>query len=524
MRLVTAETMRRVDDHAIRVLGIPGLDLMERAGLGAARVLERVARLDDGAHAVIVCGKGNNGGDGFVIARELAAGGARVDVFLLGRAEDVSGDARANLDRLEEGLVRELVDEADLAALRSTLSDADVIVDAIFGTGFEGAPRGIAGGAIDAVNASGRPVLAVDVPSGLNAGTGLAEGQCVAADWTCTMALPKRGFFLDAGPRVVGELFVIDIGIPSEAVEAVGVTESVIMPDEAAALLPARSPDAHKGSVGRVAVVAGSVGYTGAATLAAASALRAGSGLVFVACPVGVNDILETKLTEAITCPMPETAERTLSREALDPVRELMASSDAVAIGPGLSTHPETVALVRDLLAECDTPCVIDADGLNALDAETIGRRTHRAELVLTPHPGEMARFLGTDVAAVQAARRETAVEAARRTRAVVVLKGAGTVVAEPGGDTYLNPTGGVGLATGGTGDVLTGVVASLLGQGLEAFEAAALGAYLHGLAGDIVQGRLGARGMIAGDVVDALPEALTTIEAARDLTGLDGD
>ena len=523
MKLVTAAAMRAIDEHAIRKLDIPGIDLMERAGLGTARVLERVAALGEGARVVVVCGKGNNGGDGFVVARELLARGLAVRVFLIGRVDEVTGDARVNLDRLDRSDVTELTENAHLSELTESLSTSAALVDALFGTGFEGSPRGLSGYAIQEINASGRPVLSVDVPSGLNAGTGEAEGECVRADWTCTMALPKRGFFLEWGPRMVGELFVIDIGIPAEAVEAVGVDDNVMMPDEASALLPARSPDSHKGSFGRVAVIAGAAGYTGAAALAATSALRAGSGLVFVGCPAGVNDILEVKLTEAITRPMPATTDRSLSENALDDVLELIESVDAVAVGPGLSRHVETVALVRDIVEKIERPCVLDADGLNAVDVDILAARKGGEELILTPHPGEMARLLGTDVETVQNARRDTALEAARRARAVVVLKGCGTVVAEPGGETYLNPTGGVGLATGGTGDVLTGVIVSFLGQGLDTLESAALGAYVHGLAGEIVQGRLGARGMIAGDVLDALPEALLEVEAARDLTGCEG-
>ncbi|MBD3367118.1 MAG: NAD(P)H-hydrate dehydratase [Candidatus Eisenbacteria bacterium] len=520
MKLVTADTMRAIDERAIKGMGVPGIDLMERAGLGTARRLERVADLSEGDRVVVVCGKGNNGGDGFVIARDLLTNGMAVRVFLVGTAEDVSGDARVNLDRLDPDEVMELTEPEHLPELVESLSSASAVVDALFGTGFSGAPRGLSGHVIERINAAGRPVVAVDVPSGLNATTGDAEGECVRADWTCTMALPKRGFFLGEGPRVVGELFVVDIGMPDEAIEHVGVDDNVMLPDEAAALLPARSPDSHKGSFGRVVVVAGSAGYTGAAALAATSALRTGSGLVFVACPAGVNDILETKLTEAITRPMPATTDRTLSQHALEPVRELLENANVAAVGPGLSTHPETVAVVRELVRQAVVPCVLDADALNALDVDLIGARTGSAELVLTPHPGEMARLLDTDVASVTSARRETALEAARRTRAVVVLKGSGTIVAEPGGETWLNPTGGVGLASGGTGDVLTGVIASLIGQGLEPFEAAALGAYVHGLAGDIVETRMGSRGMLAGDVLDALPEALLSVEGTRDLTG----
>jgi len=521
MKLVTAGTMRAIDEHAIKTMDIPGIDLMEQAGLGTARVLERVAGLAEGARVVVVCGKGNNGGDGFVIARDLVSRGAAVRVFLIGTADDVSGDARVNLDLLADEDLTELTAPAHLPELVESMASCDAVVDAVFGTGFEGAPRGLSANVLPLINASGRPVLSVDVPSGLNATTGAVEGECVSADWTCTMALPKRGFFVASGPDVVGELFVIDIGIPREAIEAVGASENVLMPDEAAALLPGRPPSSHKGTYGRVLVVAGSIGYTGAAALTAMSALRAGSGLVFVACPEGVNDILEVKLTEAITKPMPQTDAGSLAERAVGPIRELAADADTIALGPGLSTDHGTVALVRELVRTLKKPCVMDADALNALDIGLIGDREGDAPLVLTPHPGEMGRLLDVGIDAVQASRRETAVDAARRARAVILLKGAGTVVAEPGGESYLNPTGGTGLSSGGSGDVLTGIVASLIGQGVGVFEAAALGAFVHGRAGDIAEGRLGARGMIAGDVLAALPDALLSIEAARELTGM---
>lgn len=516
MKLVTSETMRAIDAYCIDDLGIPGLKLMESAGGGAVRFIEQRLGPQAGKTVTIVCGKGNNGGDGFVIARELRARGAVVETYLAGHRDDVLGDARASMDRLGPGGVVELADGRSVGSLAAATMRSDLIVDAVFGTGFKGAPMGLSGTVIGQMNACGRPVLAVDVPSGLNASTGAAEGECVRATWTCTMGFPKRGFYVSPGRELVGEVHVVDIGIPQKAVEAVGVRDNVLTAREAARLLPPRPHDANKGTFGRVVVIAGSVGYTGAAALASLSALRSGAGLVVLGVPESLNDIMEAKLTEVITRPLPETANRALSRAALAPVLELLESADALALGPGLSRDPETQALVQALIEGIKVPCVVDADGLNALTIDRVKGRTGGAPVVLTPHPGEMARLTGRPVAEVQSKRDDVARDVAARAGATVVLKGAGTVVAGPSGETYLNPTGGSGLATAGTGDVLTGVIAALLGQRVAATRAAALGAYVHGRAGDLAAASKGRVGMIAGDVTEHLPGVFVELEGER--------
>ncbi|MBM3307579.1 MAG: NAD(P)H-hydrate dehydratase [Candidatus Eisenbacteria bacterium] len=516
MKLATSETMRAIDAHCIDVVGIPGLKLMESAGAGTVRFIEQRLGPPAGKAITVVCGKGNNGGDGFVIARELRARGAVVETYVAGHRDDVLGDARASLERLGSGVVVELADGRAVGSLAAATMRSDLVVDAVFGTGFSGAPLGLSGTVIGQMNACGRPVLAVDVPSGLNATTGEAAGECVRASWTCTMGLPKRGFYLSPGRELVGEVHVVDIGIPAKAVEAAGVRDNVLTARDAAALLPARPHDANKRTFGTVVVVAGSVGYTGAAALTALSALRAGAGLVVLGAPGSLNDALEAKLTEVITRPLPETAGRALSRDALPAVRALLETADALAIGPGLSRDPETQSLVQSVIEEVRVPCVVDADGINALSIERVKGRSGGAPIVLTPHPGEMARLTGRSAADVQAHRDEIARDVAARSGATVVLKGAGTVTVDPGGELYLNPTGGSGLATAGTGDVLTGVLAALLGQRVPRTTAAALGAFVHGRAGDIAAAGKGSVGMIAGDVVDALPSAFMELERAR--------
>jgi NAD(P)H-hydrate epimerase len=516
MKLVSSETMRALDAYCIDDLSIPGLRLMESAGTGTVRFIEQRLGPQAGKTVTIVCGKGNNGGDGFVIARELRARGAVVETYLAGHRDDVLGDARANMERLGPGGVVELADGRSVGSLAAATMKSDLIVDAVFGTGFKGAPMGLSGTVIGQMNACGRPVLAVDVPSGLNASTGAAEGECVRATWTCAMGFPKRGFYISPGRELVGEVHVVDIGVPHKAVEAVGVHDNVLTPRDAAGLLPPRPHDANKGTFGRIVVIAGSVGYTGAAALASLSALRSGAGLVVLGVPESLNDIMEAKLTEVITRPLPETANRVLSRAALPAVRELLESADAAAIGPGLSRDPETQALVQAVIEGITIPCVVDADGLNALTVDRVKGRTGGAPMVLTPHPGEMARLTGRAVAEVQSKRDDVARDVAARAAATVVLKGAGTVVADPSGEVYLNPTGGSGLATAGTGDVLTGVIAALLGQRVAATHAAALGAFVHGRAGDLAAAAKGRVGMIAGDVTEHLPDVFVELEKAR--------
>jgi hydroxyethylthiazole kinase-like uncharacterized protein yjeF len=516
MKLVTSESMRAIDAECIDALEIPGLKLMENAGVGTARFIERELGPVRGKTVTVVCGKGNNGGDGFVIARELSRMGAAVGVYLAGHGDDVSGDARANLDRLGHGAVAELSDGPTIGHFAEAMRGSDLVVDALFGTGFKGAPRGLSGTVIQQMNVCGRPVLSVDVPSGLNATTGSYEGECVRAEWTCTMGLPKRGFYVHPGRCQVGRIHVVDIGVPTGVVEKVGVCDNVLTPGEAAVLLPERPPDGHKGTFGKVVVVAGSVGYTGAAALASSAALRAGAGLALLGVPSSLNDVMEVKLTEVITRPLPETGSRSLAAAALPGIRSMLAGADALAMGPGLSIDPDTQALVSSVVSEVAVPCVIDADGLNALTPTAVAERSGGAPVVLTPHPGEMGRLTGRSPEEVQSNREGVAREVAKSSAATVLLKGSPTVIADPSGELYLNPTGSSALASGGTGDVLTGVIATFLAQGLRATEAAALGAYVHGLAGELAAESLGEAGVIAGDVLDHIPFAMRELAEER--------
>ncbi len=506
MKILTAAQMRYLDrtaqDH-----GIPGAILMERAGRAVAEAALRLVEGEEGP-IVIICGRGNNGGDGFVAARHLIHMGLDVQVFLAARADDVSGDARTNLLRLPEvGL--EAIELTDPAPVAAACQNASLIVDALLGTGLSGEVRGLVADLIRVMNDSARAILAVDLPSGLDSDTGAILGVAVRARETVTLGLPKLGLYLYPGQDLAGDITVADLGFPADLVAATPSAAELTEPDWVGRQIPRRDRSANKGDFGRVLIVAGSVGMTGAACLAAQAALRAGAGLVYVGCPASLNDILEVKLTEAITIPLPETEERTLHPSARDRVLTLADSMDVLAIGPGLSRHPGTAQLVRDLVARCPKPFVLDADGLNAVAEDTSVLTGDHAPAVLTPHPGELARLLGASVSEVQAHRAELARKAAQIFRSVLVLKGAYSLSVEDNQRLMVNPTGNPGLATGGTGDVLTGIIASLIGQGLTPFIAAAAGAYVHGLAGDIVADRLGHVSLIAGDLLAALPESL---------------
>src|SRR5262245_37291207 len=402
----TAAEMRAVDARAIRELGIPGSRLMEQAGTGAAHLIARELAPIRGKRAVIVCGRGNNGGDGFVVARRLKAVGARVEVFLVGRRSDVKGDAALALGRWR-GRVVEIGTVGELGALGRALGRADVVVDALLGTGLTGPAQGLIAGAIDAINACGRRVASLDLPSGLGADQGALLGPTVKASLTPTFAGYKRSLLLHPGASHAGRVSVIDIGVPSSEAER-GIATFLLEPGDIRSRFPPRTLDAHKGTFGHLLVIAGSVGKTGAAALAGRSAMRSGVGLCTIATPTSQQPVVAALGLEAMTEPMAETPGRTIASSASERILELVTRADAVAIGPGLSLDPETQALVRTLVVEVSRPMVIDADALNALAGhlECLGRAP--APRALTPHPGEMARMLGSTVAAVQADRLDT--------------------------------------------------------------------------------------------------------------------
>ena len=511
MKLVTAAQMQELDRRTIREAGIPSLTLMEHAGTAVVEAM--ASRYGDLARTrvAIVCGKGHNGGDGLVVARLLSKRRAQVRVFLLHPVSDLAADSRTMYRRLLRAVSsRAVVAGATPEQLAKGLAASDLVVDALLGTGLSSPVAGAYAAAIDLMNRAGRPIIAVDLPSGLQTDRGEVLGQAVRADLTVTFGLPKLGLYLNQGIDLAGEVKIADIGIPIDYAKAVESPLSLLTQEEIARLLPARKPSAHKGTFGHVGIIAGSPGKTGAAAMAARAALRTGAGLVTVATPGGVNDVLESKLLEAMTYPVPDTADHTFGLKALDLLSSFVGARTAVAIGPGISTQPETVELVHRLLAQIERPCVLDADALNAVSDRPESLAQCRAPLILTPHPGEMARLVKAEGGqAVNRDRLTVTSSFAATHRTIVVLKGARTLLAHPDGRLAICPTGNPGLATGGTGDVLTGMIVSLLAQGLSPWDAACSATYLHGLAGDLAAHAHGQAGMIAGDVIAQIPYAI---------------
>jgi hydroxyethylthiazole kinase-like uncharacterized protein yjeF len=514
MIAVTAAEMRALDRWTIEH-GTPGHVLMERAGAGATRVLRERLRAPRGP-VVVVCGRGNNGGDGFVVARHLRRARVPVEVWLAARPEDLQGDAARMLARWRRlrGTVHELRSAERVEALARRLKGAAAVVDALFGIGLNGPVDGVAADAIEAINDCGAPVLAIDIASGLSADTGTPLGVAVRATVTATFGFPKVGQLVYPGVEHTGLLAVVDIGIPPAALAAVQPRVSLLEQQDVGRLLPPRPCDAHKGLFGHVLVVAGSRGKTGAALLAAQGSARAGAGLVTLAVPATLQPVLEAQVREAMTAALPDTGDGAAALRDGAAVEELLAGRAAVVCGPGLGLAEPTRAMVARVVRRCRAPLVLDADGLNAV-AETGFLRTRAGPTVITPHPGEMARLLGTDTAHVQADRLGVARSFAQAEKVVVVLKGARTIVASPDGGAAISPTGNPGMASGGTGDVLAGVIGALLGQGLTPFDAAVLGVFAHGAAGDAVAARQGEVGLVASDLLAELPPTLARLQTA---------
>ncbi len=516
-QLVNSQQMYAVDRMTIDECGVPGSELMERAGRAVVEAIS--ARWDGvvGLSAVVACGKGNNGGDGFVVGRLLHDGGAHVRAFLCADRDAVRGDAAEHMRRLEDAGVAVEVLNGEGAALGAALAECDVAVDALLGIGLRSAPRGEIARAIEALNASGRPVVAVDMPSGVDADAGATPGSCVQAVLTVTFGLPKVGQLFYPGRARCGVLHLADIGFAERAVQAVSPVAHLLDADALRSVLPRRSGDAHKGSCGSVAVVAGSVGMTGAAALTAEAALRAGSGRVSLGIPASLNDVLEVKLTEVMTRPLPEVRrQRCLALRAFGEIETLYSRADVLALGPGLGAHGQTAELVRRIVGRCRLPLVLDADGINALVGCTDVLRARSGEAILTPHIGEFARLTGMHRDAIRADPIGVSRVFAQEHRVILVLKGAPSLIALPDGQVLVNPTGNAGMATAGAGDVLTGLVAGFWAQGMSARDAACLAVYVHGAAGDRARDDLGEWSMLAGDIAAQVPNALVEMASNR--------
>jgi ADP-dependent NAD(P)H-hydrate dehydratase / NAD(P)H-hydrate epimerase len=514
MKLYTAEAMQEADRRTIAERGVPGLTLMENAGRGCALLIHERYGTAPSPKAVIVAGKGNNGGDGYVIARLLAEQGWRVMTLVLGHGEEISGDARSNLERLPPDSIRFCPE--GIAAWSEELAQATIIVDALFGTGLSREISGPTAWTVNLINAAGRPVVAVDIPSGIHGTTGKILGTAIRAELTVTFDGAKPGHVLYPGTEYVGDLQVVDIGIP-ESFLARPHGYEFIDAAAAAALIRPRRRTAHKGSCGHLLIIAGSRGKTGAAALAANSAVRAGSGLVTLAVPASLHDILELKTTEAMTVPLDDERRGYLTSLALTDIQALLPGKNALALGPGLSLDRETATLVHRLLLEVKLPLVLDADAINAIaEQPELLRKASSHPVILTPHPGEMSRFMGISVAQIEADRIAAAHEAAVRHGVHIILKGARSISAAPDGRIAINGSGNPGMASGGMGDVLTGIVASLLGQGYPPFDACKLGVFLHSTAADMVAADKGEIGLTATDVLEQLPYAYKFLVTGR--------
>lgn len=513
MKLVNAEQMRGIDNRAINSCHIHSLGLMENAGRGIFRYIKENLLLQfENPRIAVICGRGNNGGDGFVVGCYLLENGYPVDFFLVGKDDKLSEDCRVNYDRIGAAGKKAtfIVEHSDLP----DLSSYDLIIDAILGTGFTGAPEGIAAAVIDRINEFQRMVVAVDAPSGVDVSTGEVQSSAVNADYTLTLALPKPGLFISPGRELAGTVAVIPIGIPDEAVSSFDLKTNLTTGEFIAGALPIVKPDGHKGDFGKVFILAGSPGLTGAAALSGLAAARAGAGLVTVGLPASLNSILAVKMTEVMTAPLPEIKKKSvLSLRARGEIRRRLKSCDAAAIGPGLGRHHETGELVRRLVADSEIPAVIDADGLFPLSGTDSPLLSAHVPLILTPHPGEFARLTGVVPDKNSVKNFDLVTKWAKEFGSVIVLKGSPTLVASPDGQVFLNPTGNWGMATGGSGDVLTGIIAALLGQKMPPIDAAICGVYIHGLAGDLAIENNHPRSLLAGDLIEYLSVAFSAIE-----------
>ena len=507
MKIVSAEEMREIDQRAIDKYGIPGLVLMENAGWRVVQVIEQILESVIGKRVTIFAGKGNNGGDAFVVARHLKNMGAQVKILITCETKEITGDAKINLDILEKMdlKVYPLLNANSLNIVKVALISTDLVIDGIFGTGFKGAVNKYTGKIFDLINQSDKPIVAIDIPSGVEANTGKVLGPCIKADHTVTMALPKIGLLLEPGASFTGNLYIGDISIPQEAIIEQGIDRYVTDLALIKSLFPRRDPEGHKGTYGHVLVVGGSAGMTGAVTLTSQAALKIGAGLVTLGVPRSLNRIMEIKLTEVMTKPLPETDKQVLSQAAKEDIISLATKANVLAIGPGMSQEASVQELLIELLKEIEIPLIIDADGLNALVDNLDVLKEMQVPVVLTPHPGEMARLTNLSATEILENKLAIAREKSMEWQVTLVLKGNKSIIATPDGKVYINPTGNSGMATAGSGDVLTGIIAGLLGQGLTAENAAVVGTFIHGLAGDKARETEGLYSLVASDIVEYL-------------------
>lgn len=512
MIVLTPKEMRKLDKKTDEIFGLSLIILMENAGRGILNFIEE--KFPDIKKITFVCGKGNNGGDGFVTARYLKMRGYEVVVYVFGDKSEYKGEALLNLNLLEKtGCDIRSVDERSL--LKFDLATSDLVVDGVFGTGFRGELKDEYREIFKIVNEYSKKILSIDIPSGVDGETGFADEHAINADYTLTFAYPKLGHYLYPGKMKRGKLYLVDIGIPYYYAEEEGFKRYIITSEIASKNMPDRKPYFHKGNCGRVFVLSGSKGYTGAPSMVAMGALRAGAGLVFVGIPEELNPILEEKLTEAITIPLPGE-KGFLSKKSISLILEKLEKMDVCVIGPGLGRKEEIKEIICEILEKWDKKVILDADAIPLLKGEDKLIKDYKGELVLTPHPGELGIFIERSPDEINKGRVEVAEEMTLRLNKTFVLKGAPTIIATPS-FTYINTTGNDGLATGGTGDVLVGIIAGLAAQGISITSASVSAVFLHGLCADILKDYKTNFSMIATDLLDVLPEAIKRIINLRE-------
>lgn len=528
VKVITADEMREIDRISIEEYGIPGIVLMERAGLAVAL---KVKEFYPDKKILVLCGGGNNGGDGLVAARNLHNRGFKVSVLIFAKKNSLSPDCNAQYQIAKKiGIPVEF---------RKDLNERDVhgavLIDAVFGTGLSRPVKGSLAGVFAFINDSDVPVVAVDIPSGISSDTGEILGEAIMADYTVTFGLAKRGHLLYPGAEYTGRLFVEDIGFPAKILASEKINVDMIDREMVSGLIPLRPKYSHKGDYGHVLIVAGSRGKTGAALMAAKACLRSGSGLVTLAVPESLMNIFQGRVTEEMTLPLPDDGSGVLSSKAIDVILNFAAQKiDVIAIGPGIGVSNDTEKIMNELIQKSTIPMVIDADAINSIapphpplgkggqrggiSKGAIGLlRKAKSPIVITPHPGEMARLLSQESEKeikikIEKDRIDTAMSFSKETGTYLVLKGVPTIVTEPEGRAFINTTGNPGMATAGSGDVLTGMIASLLGQSLNPVNASLLGVYIHGFAGDMAAKGKGEHSLIATDIIDSLPDAFVQL------------
>jgi hydroxyethylthiazole kinase-like uncharacterized protein yjeF len=504
VKAVTTAQIRELDRQTIAA-GIPGEELMERAGYAVAKTTVEFLKRRDSRSALLFAGKGNNGGDAIVAARHLSAAGCHPTLVLLCKRDELQGDPLTHFQRLVSGI--HVFEQPSPDELHQIVAETEpaVVIDGLLGTGLTGEVREPYAGVIKFINSLRLPVVAIDIPSGLDSDTGEVHGVCVHADVTVTMGLPKIGLLKPAATDFVGKIEVADIGFPGRFVDEIETEVELLTTSDIAPLLPRRHRAAHKGEFGHLLIIAGSEGYTGAPAITAHAAARTGAGLVSLAVPRAIYPIV------AAQCP-PEVMPRPL--DDLDQIApNFLSGFDAVAIGPGLGQRPEVQKMVWKLVTTTPAPIVVDADALNALAQSLSALKKVRGQLILTPHPGEMGRLTGKSAKEIQAERWNIAREFAQAHGVVIVLKGAGTVVTDESGKLWINSTGNPGMAKGGMGDALTGIIGALLAQGSTPLAAAQAGVFVHGLAGDVAREKCGERAMLASDLIASLAAAFEKLD-----------